>query len=72
MIQRLVVLLCAAALAAEARVAELTAGPDGGLRPTVVPGEEPRPAAVTTRHRIVPREPDESTAGAEPGTRGAL
>jgi hypothetical protein len=53
------------ALAAEARVAELTASPDGGLRPTVVPGEEPE------------RSPDETTAAAQPITsrhriRGAL
>lgn len=60
----------ARALAAEARVAELTAADDaeepGKLRPTVVPGEEPArspdettAAAATSRHRIA-------------GTRGAV
>lgn len=55
------------ALAAEARVAELTAAEEPGrLRPTVVPGEEPArspdettAAAATSRHRIA-------------GTRGAV
>lgn len=57
----------ARALAAEARVAELTAAEEPGrLRPTVVPGEEPArspdettAAAATSRHRIA-------------GTRGAV
>lgn len=64
------------------RVAELTAGEEPGtLRPTVVPGEEPPPSTreTTVRRRIVvppsdspPDSPDESTAGHDPGTRGAL
>ena len=47
------------ALAAESRVAELTASDEPGrLRPTVVPGEA-SPVATTQRHRIGTR-PDES------------
>lgn len=62
-----VVAAAARALAAEARVAELTAGPGDGVRPTVVPGEPPA------------RSPDEATTAARtgrhripPGTMGAL
>lgn len=72
----------ARAEAAEARVAELTAGEEPGtLRQTVVPGDDPPPSTreTTVRRRIVPlppepppNSPDESTAGRDPSTRGAL
>jgi hypothetical protein len=47
------------ALAAEARVAELTAGEEGHVRPTAVPGDA-RP--VTTRHRIATRPAESGRA----------
>lgn len=75
------------ALAAEARVAELTAGDDaeepGRLRPTVVPGEvSPVSPVETGRFRVRPPpveeptedppSPDEGTSRRPPGTRGAV
>jgi hypothetical protein len=44
-------------------VAELTAAEEPGrLRPTVVPGDEPPPAAATSRHRIATRPRESGSA----------